>query len=79
MASEARVHVLAHALNRAALAGRVAPLEEQKHALAVRTRPLLHFHQFDLQRKQMCRVLPPADLPRCRKLRMAPLVTRKVS
>ena len=59
MAGEARVHVFAHALDRAAFAGRVAPLEEQEHALAGGAGPLLHLHQFDLERQQAGRVLAP--------------------
>ena len=75
MTGEAWVHVLAHALDRATLAGCVTPLEEQEHALAVRARPLLHLHQFDLEREQAGRVLAPLELLGRRKHRVAPLIT----
>ena len=77
VASGARVHVLAHALDRAALAGRVAPLEEQEHTLAARRGPLLHLHQFDLEREQAGRVVAATDLLGRRKDGVTPLVTRK--
>ena len=53
VAGEARVHVLAHALDRAALAGGVAPLEQQQHPLTVGACPLLHLHELDLEREQV--------------------------
>ena len=77
MTGEARVHVLAHALDRSALPGRVAPLEEQQHAFAGCADPLLHLHKFDLEGEQAFGVLAPADLLRRRKDRVTPLVTRK--
>ena len=48
-ARAARIEVLHEALDGAALAGRVAPLEQDHHALAGLLHPGLQLEQFDLQ------------------------------
>ena len=78
MAGEARVHVLAHALDRAALAGRVAPSKSKSTRSPLRARPLLHLHQFDLECRAGGSRTRAADLLGCRKDRVTPLITRKI-
>ena len=74
MAGEARIHVLAHPLDRASLTGGIATLEEQQHSLAMCARPVLHLDQFDLEDEQSGRVLAAAEPFRLREDRVAPLI-----
>ena len=50
---DARVHVLGDPLDRAALAGRVATLEDHHHAGAGVGHPLLHLHELLLEPEQL--------------------------
>ena len=78
MAGEPRVHVLAHPLDRAALARGVAALEQEEDALAVGARPGLHLHQLDLQLHEALLVLLAAHLLGHGEHRVAPLVERQL-
>ena len=63
-ADHARVGLLGDALDRAALAGRVAALEEHDHLQALVDDPLLQAHELDLQALELLLVAALAQPPR---------------
>ena len=58
-AADARIQPLRDALDRAALAGRVAALEQDHDLLARGDDPVLQLDQLGLQAEQLAEVLPP--------------------